>query len=46
MQLISTYYVATFGDMESSFEIYSLCFFPPATVSPLILPHLFFFSNM
>ena len=45
MQL-STTYIATVGELESSFEMWSLCSFPPATVSPLIFPSLFCFMNM
>ena len=46
MQLSSTDYVDTVGDMESSFDMQYLCLFPPATVSPLILTNIFCFRSM
>ena len=38
--------VDTLDELASSFEMQSLCLFPPATVCPLIVPSLFFFENM
>ena len=46
MQLISTNYVATVGELASYLEMQSLCLLPLATVCPLILPSLFFVRNM
>ena len=45
MCVSSTDYVATVGDLSSSLEIKSLCFLPPATVLPLMVPSLFSFRN-
>ena len=38
--------IATFGKLEYSLEMKSLCLFPPAAVLPFILPSLFPLINI
>ena len=46
MQISITDYVYTVGELETYFDMYPLCLFSPDTVSPLLLPSLFYFRNM
>ena len=41
MNVSSTDYVATVGELVSSLEIKYLCLFPPNNVLPLMVPYLF-----